>query len=229
MNSIVQVSRISKNFGTFEVLKDVSLDVQKGEVVVIVGPSGSGKSTFIRTLNQLEGIDRGDIRIKGRSAMVFQSFNLFPHLSVLDNVILAPVKSQRIPRASAIEQAKVLLSRVGVLEQINKFPAELSGGQQQRVAIARSLALNPDLMLFDEPTSSLDPEMIGEVLAVIKELATQGMTMIIVTHELNFAKEVADKVIFFDHGQIIESNVPEEFFASPKTERAKKFLERFHH
>ncbi len=223
---IVRASNIDKHYGTFHALKNVNVEVKRGEVVVILGPSGSGKSTFIRTLNGLENISSGKIEVQGRTGMVFQSFNLFPHLSVLDNICLAPQKVLGMRRKDAEEVALGLLKRVGVLEQSKKFPSGLSGGQQQRVAIARSLAMKPDLMLFDEPTSSLDPEMIGEVLAVIKELALSGMSMLVVTHELQFAREVADRVIFFDEGQLVEEGEPESFFSSPQSDRAKRFLER---
>jgi ABC-type polar amino acid transport system ATPase subunit len=223
---VVHVEKVSKKFGDFVVLNDVSTQVFKGEVISVIGPSGSGKSTFIRTLNGLESVESGKITVKGRSSMVFQSFNLFPHLKVIDNVTLAPRKVLGLSKAKSLELARQLLARVGVEDQLNKFPGELSGGQQQRVAIARSLAMNPDLMLFDEPTSSLDPEMIGEVLSVIKELANSGMTMIVVTHELNFAKEISDRIIFFDAGQIVEESAPDKFFSAPKSPRAHKFLQR---
>lgn len=224
--TVISVRGISKNFGTFEVLRDVSLEVKRREVIAIIGPSGSGKSTFIRTLNGLEKIDRGSLEVRGRTAMVFQSFGLFPHMRVISNVTLAPMKTLGLAQEDATHEAMKLLKRVGVADQAHKFPWELSGGQQQRVAIARSLAIRPDIMLFDEPTSSLDPEMIGEVLAVIRELAEQGMTMLVVTHELKFAREVADRVVFFDEGQIRESAAPEVFFKAPQTERAQRFLAR---
>jgi ABC-type polar amino acid transport system ATPase subunit len=224
--TIVVVKNLEKRFGTVQVLKNINIQIHRGEVVAVIGPSGSGKSTFIRTLNRLEPADQGEILVRGRTSMVFQSFNLFPHLKVVDNITLAPIKALNKKKKDALETANTLLKRVGVLDQAEKFPPELSGGQQQRVAIARSLATNPDLLLFDEPTSALDPEMIGEVLAVIRELAQQGMTMIIVTHELHFAREVADRIVFFDEGKIIEEGTPEEFFVNPRTDRAKKFLEK---
>lgn len=223
---VVSVKGISKKFGAFEALRDVSLEVKRREVLAIVGPSGSGKSTFIRTLNGLETPDQGKIEVKGRTAMVFQNFGLFPHMRVISNITLAPVKTLGLSLNEATEEAMKLLKRVGVSDQAQKFPWELSGGQQQRVAIARSLAVRPDVLLFDEPTSSLDPEMIGEVLTVMRELAELGMTMLVVTHELKFAQEVADRVVFFDEGQIRESSTPEMFFKSPQTERAQRFLKR---
>lgn len=223
---VISCRQVFKNFGRFEALRGVDLEVNKGEVIAIVGPSGSGKSTFVRTLNGIESIDRGTIEVQGRSAMVFQSFGLFPHMRVLDNLILAPMKVLRLSRESATEEALRLLTRVGLADQAHKFPGELSGGQQQRVAIARSLAIRPDILLFDEPTSSLDPEMIGEVLAVIREVAGQGITMLVVTHELQFARDVSDRVVFFDEGQIREDSPPELFFSRPQTERAQRFLKR---
>lgn len=236
---VIELRHIDKYFGTHHVLKDVSLSVNKGEVVVIIGPSGSGKSTLCRTINRLETIDSGEIIIDGdvmpeegkklaelRSeiGMVFQSFNLFAHKSILDNVTIAPRDVLHRPKKEAQEEAMELLKRVGVDNQAHKVPAQLSGGQQQRVAIARALAMHPKAILFDEPTSALDPEMIGEVLDVMTELAKEGMTMVIVTHEMNFARRVADRVIFMDGGIILEENTPEEFFASPKTQRARDFL-----
>ena len=236
---VIELRHIDKYFGTHHVLKDVSLSVNRGEVVVIIGPSGSGKSTLCRTINRLETIDSGEIIIDGdvmpeegkklaelRSeiGMVFQSFNLFAHKSILDNVTIAPRDVLHRPKKEAQEEAMELLKRVGVDNQAHKVPAQLSGGQQQRVAIARALAMHPKAILFDEPTSALDPEMIGEVLDVMTELAREGMTMVIVTHEMNFAKRVADRVIFMDGGIILEENTPEEFFASPKTQRARDFL-----
>jgi len=223
---IVRSTSLEKHYGQFHALKDVNVEVKRGEVVVILGPSGSGKSTFIRALNGLEKITSGNVYVKGRTGMVFQNFNLFPHLSVLENICLAPQKVLGMHRKEAEDLALSLLKRVGVLEQSKKFPAGLSGGQQQRVAIARSLAMKPDVMLFDEPTSSLDPEMIGEVLAVIRELAVSGMTMLVVTHELHFAKDVADRVLFFDEGSLVEAAEPNAFFSAPKSDRAKRFLER---
>ena len=235
---IVVARNVVKNFGSFEALKGVDLTVKKGEVVVIIGPSGSGKSTFIRTLNRLEGFDAGKItidgillqegenldRIRREVGMVFQSFNLFPHLTVLQNITLAPVKVKGLSKEEAEKLAMDLLRRVGIVEQAHKYPAGLSGGQQQRVAIARALAMQPKVMLFDEPTSALDPEMVNEVLQVMKELALSGMTMIVVTHEMGFAKEVADRIIFFDQGRIIEEAEPSVFFKYPTHERARAFL-----
>ena len=236
---VIELKQVNKHFGDLHVLKDISLKVQKGEVVVIIGPSGSGKSTLCRTINRLETIDSGEILIDGvrmpeegkelaalrsQIGMVFQSFNLFSHMTVLDNMTLAPVDVLKKDRKKAREEAMQLLSRVGVGDQANKVPAQLSGGQQQRAAIARALAMHPKAMLFDEPTSALDPEMIGEVLNVMTELAADGMTMLIVTHEMNFARRVANRVIFMDGGSIIEESDPETFFENPKTERARLFL-----
>jgi len=236
---VIELKNVNKHFGDLHVLQDVSLSVRKGEVVVIIGPSGSGKSTLCRTINRLETIDSGEIRIEGvpvpregkklaelraRIGMVFQSFNLFAHKTILDNMTLAPVDVLKIPRKQAREEAMRLLARVGVADQAHKVPAQLSGGQQQRAAIARALAMHPTAMLFDEPTSALDPEMIGEVLSVMTELASDGMTMLIVTHEMNFARQVADRVIFMDEGRIIEENTPDEFFDHPASERARVFL-----
>jgi general L-amino acid transport system ATP-binding protein len=236
---IIVVEHVSKWFGDFEALHDVSTTVKEQEVVVVFGPSGSGKSTFIRTLNRLEAHDEGRIVIDGieltddldnleaiRSevGIVFQQFNLFPHLTVRRNITLGPQKVRHLPEADANELATQLLERVGIPEQVDKFPAQLSGGQQQRVAIARALAMQPKIMLFDEPTSALDPEMIKEVLDVMRELAESGMTMIVVTHEMGFAREVADRFLFFDGGQIVEEGTPEHFFTNPKEERTKLFL-----
>ena len=236
---IIELKNIDKYFGEHHVLKNISLSVQKGEVVVIIGPSGSGKSTLCRTINRLETIDSGEIIIDGvpmpeegrklaklraQIGMVFQSFNLFAHKNILDNVIMAPVEVLHIPKQQAKEEALQLLKRVGVESQAAKVPAQLSGGQQQRVAIARALAMHPKAILFDEPTSALDPEMINEVLDVMTELASEGMTMVVVTHEMNFARRVADRIIFMDDGNILEENTPEEFFAHPKTQRAQDFL-----
>jgi general L-amino acid transport system ATP-binding protein len=235
---------VHKWFGDFHVLRGVTLTVRKGEVVVICGPSGSGKSTFIRTLNRLEEHQRGQIIIDGieltndvrnieairrEIGMVFQSFNLFPHLTVLQNITLAPIWVRKMKRSEAEELAMQLLARVGIAEQAHKYPAQLSGGQQQRVAIARALAMQPKIMLFDEPTSALDPEMIKEVLDVMRELARSGMTMLVITHEMGFAREVADRIIFFDQGRIVEENTPEEFFRAPKHERTKLFLSQILH
>ena len=234
------MKNVDKHFGDLHVLKNINLSVKKGEVVVIIGPSGSGKSTLCRTINRLETIDSGEILVDGNKVpvegkelaelrtqvgMVFQSFNLFAHKTILENVICAPVDVLHKPKAEAKKEAMELLERVGVGNQANKVPAQLSGGQQQRVAIARSLAMHPKVMLFDEPTSALDPEMIGEVLNVMTDLANDGMTMLVVTHEMNFARRVASRVIFMEDGNIIEENTPEEFFTNPKTERAKAFLD----
>ncbi len=236
---VIELRHIDKHFGELHVLKDISLTVQKGEVVVIIGPSGSGKSTLCRTINRLETIDSGEIIIDGvampeegkklaeirsQVGMVFQSFNLFAHKNILDNVTIGPIDVLHKPKKEAQEEALRLLKRVGVDNQASKAPAQLSGGQQQRVAIARALAMHPKAILFDEPTSALDPEMIGEVLDVITGLAKEGMTMVIVTHEMNFAKRVADRIIFMDNGSILEENTPEAFFAHPETQRARDFL-----
>lgn len=237
--TIIICERVNKWYGDFQALKDVSMQVKKGEVVVICGPSGSGKSTFIRTINRLEEHQEGrivvdgiemsnDIRnidaIRREVGMVFQQFNLFPHLTVLQNVTLAPLWVRKKTRKESEAKAMELLERVGIVEQAMKFPGQLSGGQQQRVAIARALAMEPRIMLFDEPTSALDPEMVKEVLDVMKTLARAGMTMLCVTHEMGFAREVADRVIFMDKGQIVEENTPEEFFNNPHHERTKLFL-----
>ena len=237
--SIIQTKDVKKWFGDFQALKGISMDVAEGEVLVIAGPSGSGKSTFIRCINRLEQHQEGQIIVDGieltndlknieaiRSevGMVFQSFNLFPHLTVMQNITLAQIWVRKKNRAEAEEKAMELLERVGIPEQAQKFPGQLSGGQQQRVAIARALAMEPKIMLFDEPTSALDPEMIKEVLDVMKELAQSGMTMIVVTHEMGFAKEVADRVMLFDEGQLVEQNTPEEFFNNPESDRTKLFL-----
>ena len=237
--SIIQTKDVKKWFGDFQALKGISMDVAEGEVLVIAGPSGSGKSTFIRCINRLEQHQEGQIIVDGieltndlknieaiRSevGMVFQSFNLFPHLTVMQNITLAQIWVRKKNRAESEEKAMELLERVGIPEQAQKFPGQLSGGQQQRVAIARALAMEPKIMLFDEPTSALDPEMIKEVLDVMKELAKSGMTMIVVTHEMGFAKEVADRVMLFDDGMLVEENTPEEFFNNPKSDRTKLFL-----
>jgi len=238
-DDIIICRDVEKWFDDFHVLKGISITITKGEKVVICGPSGSGKSTFIRSINRLEEHQKGDIIVDGieltndvrniatiRSeiGMVFQSFNLFPHLTVLQNITLAPIWVRKWPRARAEENAVKLLERVGIPEQASKYPGQLSGGQQQRVAIARALAMEPKIMLFDEPTSALDPEMIKEVLDVMRELARSGITMIVVTHEMGFAREVSDRIVFFDDGQIVEQAPPEEFFAHPKEERTKLFL-----
>ena len=237
---VIELRHVNKHYGDLHVLKDISLSVGKGEVVVIIGPSGSGKSTLCRTVNRLETIDSGEILIEGvplpqegrqlaalrsRIGMVFQSFNLFSHMTVLDNMILAPTGVLKLNRKAAKDEAMALLDRVGVADQAHKLPAQLSGGQQQRAAIARALAMHPRAMLFDEPTSALDPEMIGEVLNVMTELAADGMTMLIVTHEMNFARRVASRVIFMDGGSIIEENTPEAFFTQPSSQRALDFLQ----
>ncbi|MCH5261348.1 MAG: amino acid ABC transporter ATP-binding protein [Lachnospiraceae bacterium] len=236
---VIELRHIDKYFGTHHVLKDISLTVNQGEVVVIIGPSGSGKSTLCRTINRLETVDSGEIiiagdvmpeegkelaRLRSEIGMVFQSFNLFAHKSIIDNVTIAPRDVLHRPKKEAYEEGMQLLKRVGVDNQAHKVPAQLSGGQQQRVAIARALAMHPKAILFDEPTSALDPEMIGEVLDVMTELAKEGMTMVIVTHEMNFARRVADRIIFMDGGIILEENTPEEFFTAPKTQRARDFL-----
>jgi general L-amino acid transport system ATP-binding protein len=239
--AIIECSDVHKWFGTFHVLRGCSLTVQEKEVVVIIGPSGSGKSTFIRCINRLEEHQRGTIRVNGVTltddvrhidqirrevGMVFQSFNLFPHLTVLDNVTLAPRKVRRWSKADAEEKAMYFLRKVGIPEQASKYPGELSGGQQQRVAIARALTMEPKVMLFDEPTSALDPEVIGEVLDVMVHLAHEGTTMVVVTHEMGFAREVSDRVVFMDHGEILEEGPPEQFFAQPRHERLQAFLSK---
>lgn len=236
---IIELRHVDKHYGDLHVLKDINLVVDRGEVVVVIGPSGSGKSTMCRTINRLETIDSGEILIEGEPlpqegkkltkvraelGMVFQSFNLFAHKTVLENVTLGPIQALGMKKEEAEKVAMDLLARVGVAEQAQKVPAQLSGGQQQRVAIARSLAMHPKAMLFDEPTSALDPEMINEVLDVMVKLAREGMTMIVVTHEMNFARRVADRIIFMADGQIVETGLPQEFFDHPKTERAKDFL-----
>lgn len=236
---IIQLRNIEKHFGQLHVLKGVSLSVKKGEVVVVIGPSGSGKSTLCRTINRLETVDSGEVLIEGKAlpvegkelaalraqiGMVFQQFNLFEHKRVIDNVALAPIEVLHEKKEVARKRALELLARVGVESQAEKFPYQLSGGQQQRVAIARSLAMNPKIMLFDEPTSALDPEMINEVLDVMTNLASSGMTMLVVTHEMNFARKVAHRIVFMDNGEILEEASPEEFFTAPKSERAKAFL-----
>jgi general L-amino acid transport system ATP-binding protein len=236
---VIVAENVHKWYGQFHVLRGVSMTVNRGEVVVVMGPSGSGKSTFIRTFNALEEYQQGKITIDGielshdlrnietirrEVGMVFQQFNLFPHLSVLQNVMLAPVWVRRWPKKKAEEVAMQLLERVGILEQAKKYPGQLSGGQQQRVAIARSLAMQPKIMLFDEPTSALDPEMVREVLDVMRNLAQTGITMVVVTHEVGFAREVADRIVLMDSGVLVEEAKPEEFFQNPKEERTRKFL-----
>ncbi len=247
---MIRAEHVDKLFGSLHVLKDVSLSINKGDVVCIIGPSGSGKSTFLRSLIHLEKITRGRIIIEGetlddrengvnrvkltareksaillRMGMVFQSFNLFPHRTVLQNVMIAPVNVKGMPAKKAEEIARALIGRVGLSEKVNEYPSRLSGGQQQRVAIARALAMQPEIMLFDEPTSALDPELVGEVLSVIKSLADEGMTMIVVTHEMGFAREVADRVIFMDAGTIAQEGPPCEIFGNPENPRLKQFLQ----
>jgi polar amino acid transport system ATP-binding protein len=238
---MIEFQGVHKWFKKLHVLNDINLHVKPGEVVVVCGPSGSGKSTLIRTINQLEPIDQGRLIVDGMDlsdkktninklraeiGFVFQQFNLYPHLSVLSNITLAPIKIRKTPKREAEEQAMALLERVGLAEKRSAFPAQLSGGQQQRVAIARALAMKPRIMLFDEPTSALDPEMIGEVLDVMLKLAQTGMTMVVVTHEMGFAREVASRVVFMDHGVILEEAKPEEFFKNPQHERAQQFLKQ---
>ena len=237
--SVITLRGVNKWFGQFHVLSDINLDVKLGEKIVVCGPSGSGKSTLIRCINRLEEHQQGDIIVDGVTlsndvknietirrevGMVFQSFNLFPHLTILDNLTLAPIWVKKMPKKDAEEVAMNLLTRVRIPEQALKYPGQLSGGQQQRVAIARALCMRPKIMLFDEPTSALDPEMVKEVLDVMVELAREGMTMLVVTHEMGFARAVADRVIFMDRGEIVEQNEPEEFFANPRNERTKLFL-----
>ncbi len=237
---VIELRHVDKHYGPLHVLRDINLSVAKGEVLVVIGPSGSGKSTMCRTINRLETIDSGEILIEGtplpqegkelaalraKVGMVFQSFNLFAHKTILQNVTMGPIEVLHTPREQAEAEAMELLRRVGVDSQAAKVPAQLSGGQQQRVAIARSLAMHPTAMLFDEPTSALDPEMINEVLAVMVELAQEGMTMVVVTHEMNFARRVANRVVFMADGQIVEQNSPDEFFDHPQSQRAKDFLE----
>ncbi len=238
---LVVMTDVQKHYGDFQALEDINLTVNRGEVVVVIGPSGSGKSTLCRTINRLETITSGTITIDGKElpkegkalaalradvGMVFQSFNLFSHLTILDNVTLGPTKVKGVKKADAERAAQTLLERVGVAQQASKLPAQLSGGQQQRVAIARALAMNPKVMLFDEPTSALDPEMINEVLDVMVNLAQEGMTMIVVTHEMGFARKAADRVVFMADGQIVEEATPDEFFTNPQSARAKDFLSK---
>lgn len=239
--SIITVKNLKKSFGILEVLKDISTEIKEKEVVCVIGPSGSGKSTFLRCLNRLEEISGGDVIVNGHAisaknanlnqirqevGMVFQQFNLFPHKTVLQNITYAPLKLKGLTKDQAKERAMELLKKVGLVEKANAYPSELSGGQQQRVAIARALAMQPKIMLFDEPTSALDPEMVGDVLDVMKDLAREGMTMIVVTHEMGFAKEVADRVIFMDGGYIVEENNPKALFETPQEERTKAFLSK---
>ena len=238
---LVVLSGVNKHFGALHVLKDIDLTVDRGEVVVVIGPSGSGKSTLCRTINRLETVDSGTITIDGQPlpeegkqlaqlrakvGMVFQSFNLFAHKTVLENVTLGPVKVKGVKKAEAERRGRELLERVGIASQADKYPAQLSGGQQQRVAIARALAMDPTVMLFDEPTSALDPEMINEVLDVMTSLAKSGMTMVVVTHEMGFARRAADRVVFMDEGRIVEQAIPEQFFSAPESHRAKDFLSK---
>ncbi len=239
MSGFVSIRNLRKSFGPFEALRGIDLDVAEGEVVCVIGPSGSGKSTLIRCINRLESFSpESEIRVDGirveagralakvraEVGMVFQSFNLFPHLTVRQNVMLAPMRVRRMSREAASERADRLLQRVGISEQADKYPGQLSGGQQQRVAIARALAMEPRVMLFDEPTSSLDPEMVGEVLDVMRGLAGSGVTMVVVTHEMGFARQVADRVIFMDRGEIVESGPPDEIFGAAREERTRNFL-----
>ena len=238
---LIKVSNLKKHFGKLEVLKDINLQVNEGEVVCIIGPSGSGKSTFLRCLNALEEITYGEVSILGHNlfdknaninklrediGMVFQGFNLFPHMTVLENIVMAPTLLKKSSKVEAEKKAIELLKRVGLENKKNNYPNSLSGGQKQRVAIARALAMNPKVMLFDEPTSALDPEMVGEVLNVMKDLAKEGITMIVVTHEMGFAREVSDRVIFMDKGYILEDGTPDEVFTNPKNERCIEFLNK---
>lgn len=243
MRPIVEIRGLEKWFGTLHVLRGIDLEVAPGEKLVVIGPSGSGKSTLIRCINRLEDFQKGEVVVDGLNVkdernlpkvrrevgMVFQQFNLFPHMTVLENVTLAPIRVRGLKKEEAERRALELLERVGIRDQAHKYPAQLSGGQQQRVAIARALAMEPKIMLFDEPTSALDPEMVGEVLDVMRDLARGGMTMIVVTHEMGFAREVADRVIFMDQGQIVEEAPPEVIFKSPKEERTRAFLQRVLH
>lgn len=239
---VLEVRNLSKDYGNGPILKDISMTIQKGEVVVIIGPSGCGKSTFLRCLNGLESIQQGEIILDGqvitagktkwtqvrqKIGMVFQSYELFPHMSVIDNILLGPLKAQGKQKKEVIPEAERLLDRVGLLDKKDAYPRQLSGGQKQRVAIVRSLIMHPEIMLFDEVTAALDPEMVREVLDVMLELAKIGSTMIIVTHEMQFARAVADKVVFFDGGDIVETGTPEKFFTNPETERARRFLNTF--
>ncbi|ARB37928.1 MULTISPECIES: amino acid ABC transporter ATP-binding protein [Bacillus] len=238
---MITFQNVNKHYGDFHVLKQINLQIEKGEVVVIIGPSGSGKSTLLRCINRLESINEGVLTVNGTAindrktdinqvrqniGMVFQHFHLYPHKTVLQNIMLAPVKVLRQSSEQAKETARYYLEKVGIPDKADAYPSQLSGGQQQRVAIARGLAMKPEVMLFDEPTSALDPEMIGEVLDVMKTLAKEGMTMVVVTHEMGFAKEVADRIVFIDEGKILEEAVPAEFYANPKEERARLFLSR---
>ncbi|WP_285428417.1 amino acid ABC transporter ATP-binding protein [Streptomyces sp. ISL-66] len=243
-DGLVVLNNVNKHFGALHVLQDIDLSIARGEVVVVIGPSGSGKSTLCRTINRLETIDSGTITVDGKQlpsegrelarlradvGMVFQSFNLFAHKTVLQNVMLGQLKVRKTDQAAALEKAKSLLDRVGVGSQADKYPAQLSGGQQQRVAIARALAMDPKVMLFDEPTSALDPEMINEVLEVMQQLAREGMTMVVVTHEMGFARSAANRVVFMADGKIVEEATPEQFFSNPRSDRAKDFLSKILH
>ncbi len=239
---IIETKNLTKKFGSLTVFEGLNVAVKRGEVLVIIGPSGSGKSTFLRCLNHLEEPDKGEVFIEGEKlnvknkkhmrntiekvGMVFQNFNLFPHMTVLQNVMEAPITVKHEAKAEVLKRAEVIIEKVGLKEKLKNYPSKLSGGQKQRVAIARALAMTPDIMLFDEPTSALDPELVGEVLGVMRDLAKEGMTMVVVTHEMGFAKEVADRVIFMDGGKIIEEGTPEEFFTSPKKQRTKEFLNK---
>jgi glutamate transport system ATP-binding protein len=241
---LVELREVSKSFGDNLVLHDIDLEIERGAAVVIAGPSGSGKSTLLRCVNGLESIDSGELRFEGRPidysgkalsrlraeiGMVFQQFNLFPHMTVRENIMLGPVKGKGVPREDATHRARELLERVGIPEKENEFPADLSGGQQQRVAIARALAMDPKLILFDEPTSALDPEMIREVLDVMRDLARDGMTMVVVTHEMGFAREVCNRIVFIDAGEIVEQGPPVQFFHSAKSPRAQEFVDKIIH
>jgi polar amino acid transport system ATP-binding protein len=249
VTKVLDVVGVSKRFGDLEVLRDISFQVQKGETVCVLGPSGSGKSTLLRCINWLERPDAGQIYLNGREiglrgggvvmgdrelsqirthiGMVFQHFALWPHLTVLQNLMEAPIQVQKRPNAEVREEALALLAKVGLSDKRDVFPAKLSGGQKQRVGIARALAMKPDLLLFDEPTSALDPELVGEVLVVMRELAREGMTMVVVTHEMGFAREAATQVLFLDHGRVVETGSPEQFFSNPETDRARQFIQRY--
>ncbi|VVP67548.1 Glutamine transport ATP-binding protein GlnQ [Pseudomonas fluorescens] len=243
MSTLIDIEKLDKYYGNFKALSDINLQVEEGEVVVILGPSGSGKSTLIRCINLLEDYQQGHIRVAGERVengprlaairsevgMVFQSFNLYPHLSVLDNVSLAPIRVRGLSRRDAQARARELLVKVGMGDHAHKYPSQLSGGQQQRVAIARTMAMEPRAILFDEPTSALDPEMVGEVLDVMQNLARSGVTMVVVTHEMGFARRVADRVIFMESGRIVEQNIPEPFFTAPREPRTQAFLQAILH
>ncbi|MEE3955274.1 amino acid ABC transporter ATP-binding protein [Peribacillus frigoritolerans] len=237
---MIRIRNLNKSYGNLHVLKDIDMKILDSDVVCLIGPSGSGKSTLLRCLNYLEKKDSGQILIEGteinpgthdinkireKVGMVFQHFYLFPHMTVLENVIEAPTHVKKVPKAQAIEEAKALLAKVGLSDKADVYPSKLSGGQKQRVAIARALAMKPDILLFDEPTSALDPELVGEVLATMKELALEGMTMVVVTHEMSFAREVGDWIVFMHNGRVVESGPPKEFFTNPKEERTKEFLQ----